>query len=249
MSLSLRRLAAGTVSLLAVLAGAVAVAAPAQAATITGRQLVQAVSASSDTPTRTQKVYCPTGKVIISGGAYVDGHHTIRIDMLRPDSYGNFFEAGAHATYGRSTWRLYVYGICANPPAGLTYVTALPSASNAISQYAFAYCPSGKKVIGGGARVSPQAGRNVVLDWSHPEGGLLGWAAHSVVGQGGESDPWTTEAYAVCASPVGAHYEYDYTNPASPSASSVFTACDSGQLLAAGGRSSTRATPRSARPG
>ena len=236
MSLSLRRLAAGTVSLLAVLAGAVAVAAPAQAATITGRQLVQSVTASTQTPTKTHKVTCPAGKVIISGGAYADGPHTIRISMMRPNSYLNAFEATAHTTTGRPVWRLYVYGVCANPPSGLTYVTAGPSAGNANSQYAFAYCPGNKRAIGGGAWAAKESGRNVVLNWNQPEGGLLGWAAQSVAAQGGEPDPWTVEAYAVCADPVGATYEYEYTDVnASPSATSVFVSCDTNQLLAAGG--------------
>jgi hypothetical protein len=235
MSRSIRRLAAGTLSLLAVLAGTAVVAAPAQAAGITGRVLVQSVTASSNTPAKTQKVTCPTGKVIISGGAYVDGPHTIRVDLLRPDPYGKYFEAGAHTTWGRPTWRLYVFGVCANPPAGLTYVTALPSAGNATSKYAFASCPAGKRAIGGGARAAQESGRNVVLDWVHPDGTLLGWAAHTMSAQGGEPDPWTTEAYAVCADPVGAQLEAAYTNPASPPATSVIVSCDSQQLLAAGG--------------
>lgn len=233
MSLSVRRLAAGTVSLLAVLAGTAAVAAPAQAATLTGRQLVQSVSAYTQTGSKVQKVNCPAGKVIISGGAYVDGPHTIRIDMLRPDSYGNYFEASAHVTWGRPTWRLYVYGVCADRPAGLTYVTATSAPNAGTHRYAAAYCPQGLRVLGGGGRAAIETGRNVVMDWVQP-----GWPnAFSVLthaAEGGEADPWTTEAYAVCAQPVGAVLKSAYTATASPSATSVFVSCASNQLVAAG---------------
>ena len=234
MSLSVRRLAAGTVSVLAVLAGTVAVALPAQAATLTGRQLVQSVTAPSTTPTKTQKVFCPAGKVIISGGAYVDGPHTIRIDLLRPDPYGKYFEAGAHTTWGRPSWRLYVYGVCANPPAGLTYVVTQSNPSNGNQRYAAAYCPKGMQVLGGGGRAATESGRNVVLDWVQP-GWPNAFVALTHAAEGGEPDPWTTEAYAVCAQPVGAVLKSASTGTASPSATSVFVSCATNQLVAAGG--------------
>jgi hypothetical protein len=234
MSRSIRRLAAGTLSLLAVLAGAVAVAAPAQAASLTGRQLVQSATANTQTSSKTHKVYCPAGKVIISGGAYVDGPHTIRINMLRPDSYGNYFEAAAHTTWGRPTWRLYVYGICADRPSGLTYVTASSAPNSTDQRYAAAYCPKGLQVLGGGGRAAIETGRNVVLDWVLP-GWPNSFVAQTHAAEGGEPDPWTTEAYAVCAQPVGAVLETASTGFASPSATSVFVSCDTNQLVAAGG--------------
>lgn len=235
MSRSVQRFAAGTLSLLAVLAGATAVAAPAQAATLTGRQLVQSVTATSNTPAKTHKVFCPAGKVIISGGAYVDGPHTIRIHLLRPDSYGNFFEAGAHTTWGRPSWRLYVYGVCANPPSGLTYVVTPSKPANGDQRYALAYCPPGKRVLGFGGRAATEPGRNVVLDWVFPDGGLTAAIAQTHAAEGGEPNPWTTEAYAVCADPVGAHSEVAWTASGSPSATSVFVSCGTNQLVAAGG--------------
>lgn len=234
MSLSVRRLAAATVSVLAVLAGTVAVAAPAQGAGITGRELVQSVTANTQTGSKVHKVSCPAGKVIISGGAYVDGPHTIRITMLRPDSYGHYFEAAAHTTWGRPTWRLYVYGICADRPSGLTYVTASSAPNNTDQRYAAAYCPQGLRVLGGGGRAAIEAGRNVVLDWVQP-GWPNSFVAQTHAAEGGEVDPWTTEAYAVCAHPVGAVLKPAFTATASPSATSVFVSCNSNQLVAAGG--------------
>jgi hypothetical protein len=67
----------------------------------------------------------------------------------------------------------------------------------------FANCPSGKKVLGGGAVVGYQQGNNFptdpngILMESEPNGGYNGWQASAVDHTPG--DEWAVIAYAVCA--------------------------------------------------
>lgn len=111
MSLSVRRLTAAAVTLLAALAGTAVLASPAHAAGLSGKERVTSATAKSTAPHKTHQVYCPTGKVAVSGGAYVDGPGTVRLDLLRPA--GAYFEAGATSTTGRPSWALHAYAICA----------------------------------------------------------------------------------------------------------------------------------------
>jgi hypothetical protein len=61
-----------------------------------------------------------------------------------------------------------------------------------------ATCSSGKRVLGGGARVTGDAAVNVTISESYPESGLDRWTAVAR-----ESDPtdaaWQLSAFAVCA--------------------------------------------------
>jgi len=67
----------------------------------------------------------------------------------------------------------------------------------------FVNCPSGKKILGGGAVVGYQQGNsfpadpNGILFESEPTGGFDGWQASAVDLTPG--DDWAVIAYAICA--------------------------------------------------
>jgi hypothetical protein len=60
-----------------------------------------------------------------------------------------------------------------------------------------ASCPSGKRVIGGGAGVSPLS-TSLVLQLSAPFPNDAGWNAHAA-NLGPFTSPWTLTVYAICA--------------------------------------------------
>lgn len=236
MSLPTRRLVAAGLCLAAGLAGTALLAPPAQAGPgLTGKQLVSAASANTSTPQKTQKAYCPAGKVVISGGAFISGPLHIKITMTRPQPTGNYWEAAATNPWGRASWSLSTYAVCAARPAGLVYVTedSVPDASS--FRAAVAACPNGKQVLGVGARAAAEPGRNVTLNYVFAAGGGTTAFAGSNAAQGGEPDNWTTRAYAVCASPLGATYTSDNSPTGSASGRTAVTSCAPGRLAAAGG--------------
>jgi hypothetical protein len=57
-------------------------------------------------------------------------------------------------------------------------------------------CPTGKKVVGGGARVTPAGTAEVKLDASYPT--ATGWTAHAFE-EAALATSWQLTAYAVCA--------------------------------------------------
>jgi hypothetical protein len=90
------------------------------------------------------------------------------------------------------------------PPglSGVQIVTASTDASTAGVQFVTASCPSGKKVIGGGAQATGTAVANapVLLRESNPTSAGTGW--HALAGTVGNFDtgaPWSVTATAICA--------------------------------------------------
>ncbi len=263
MSLSLRRLAAGTVSLLAVLAGTAAVAhppgppartapgtrrpcmrtrsvselagrvllagllagagavvtaAPAHAGGLAGVTRVAHWTAKDYSTVKSWHVACPAETVVIGGGAEIDGPDGGRLEMLRPNPFGNRFEARARMVQPRGivSWRLIVYAVCAVAPPGLTYVAAesqSPSPTTTL-RTAVATCPAGTKVLGLGAQAAKEAGRNVVLQWMYPNASLTSVVGMSHERPSGEDQEWTLAVYAVCGAVPSAEVgftEIEYT--------------------------------------
>jgi hypothetical protein len=90
----------------------------------------------------------------------------------------------------------------AGPPgpgvSGLERRSDASSLDSTNSKSVTATCPSGKRVLGGGARVTGDAAANVAITESYPESALDRWIA-----VGRESDEtgnsWQLTAYAICA--------------------------------------------------
>jgi hypothetical protein len=233
MFLSIRRLAGAGLCLaagLAVVAPSAAQAAPG----LTGKQLVTAIS-PSNALAKTTDAKCPAGKVIISGGAFIDGPATVKLTELRPVPTGNLFRASARNTFGRvSAWKLYVYAICANEPAGYTYISENSTPGPIPQRSAPIACPQGKQILGVGGRAAIEPNRNVTLDWVVPVN-TVGAHAGSVAAQGGEPQNWTSTTYAICADNLGATIAGGAGVKNSSSVRMGVASCPAGKLAAVGG--------------
>lgn len=197
MSLTIRRVATAALCLAA---GTVVLAPPAHAAPgVTGKVTVSGSSAYGDEPVKSAKAYCPAGKVVISGGGWAQGASYAELTLLRPVTSGNYFEASARSYSGRPLWKLFAYAVCANPPPGLAYLSWNSTTAPGADRTAKASCPAGRRVIGLGARVAAEPGRNVALATMMPLNGISAFV-RTTMREGGEPDDWTTTAYVVCAS-------------------------------------------------
>jgi len=94
---------------------------------------------------------------------------------------------------------------CANGFSGWQVVRAASEQSSSTNpKRVFANCPSGKKVLGGGAVVGYQQGNsfpadpNGIIYESEPTGDNNGWQASAIDRTPG--DDWAVIAYAICAS-------------------------------------------------
>jgi hypothetical protein len=205
MPATIRRIVTAGLCLAAGLAGTVLLSPAAQAAPgLTGKELVSGSSTYSSAPKKTAKATCPAGKAAISAGAFVQGPLHVRITLIRAVGDGNYGEAAAVNPQGRAPWSLHAYVLCADPPKGLTYTAASSSPTQGPFRSALAKCPDGKQLLGIGGLAAAEQNRNVTLSVVIPPGGLTHAWVGSTAAEGGEADPWTTQAYATCADPLGA---------------------------------------------
>jgi hypothetical protein len=188
----------GAVVTLAV-GGAVALAAPAAAATFETVS-VWAASANDSADVKSATAYCPTGTRILGGGAVMNGNIEVHITGMMPDPVANSFTAYA-AEHGPGDWPWHVraYGICGPEPAGLVYVSAFTGGDSATSRSDYAWCPAGRKVLGVGARVTAPDSREVLLTYVKPTGTGNGAETGAVEMTGGYAGNWWLHSWAVCA--------------------------------------------------
>lgn len=83
--------------------------------------------------------------------------------------------------------------------SGLERVDAATSSSSANSKSVVSTCPSGKRVIGGGAQATGNGANKVSINQNFPDSAGNKWNAQAVeiVATG---QPWMLQAYALCAS-------------------------------------------------
>ena len=218
------------------LAGSVVAATPA-AAGVLGLQLVMDVTASNSTDKKVMGVPCPRGKMIVSGGAYVDGAEgEVKVDRLRPVFHGHYFEAAASEWARRTdrSWRLHVYAICAYPTPGLVHVAARSKSYDSPLRTAVADCPPGKQLIGFGGAAAVEFDRRVVLSVVLPSADLTRVVVQSWQELDGEPADWTAEAYAVCVDPVPGMFLAQNSPPPSSLDKAVGVDCGGKQLHAVG---------------
>ncbi len=224
----------------AVAATALGVAAP-PAAAGGGPGLYWSASPLTTDPVKTWFRTCPKGTVAVGGGAVLIGDFAgVHIDMLRPAADGSLFEAGASTTAdrrGRAEWGLIVHAICVPPPSGLVYVPPVPSDSyDSPLRTAVATCPTGKQLRGFGGRAAVEPSRNVALHAMLPSVQLDRVVVQSWALEGGETDDWTAEAYAVCADPVaGAAMVVSTAGPDSTATKVATAYCPAGQQVHSAG--------------
>ena len=82
--------------------------------------------------------------------------------------------------------------------SGLERVDAATSSSSANSKSVVATCPSGKRVIGGGAQATGSGANKVSINQNFPDSSGNKWNAQAVevVSTG---QPWQLQSYALCA--------------------------------------------------
>jgi hypothetical protein len=127
--------------------------------------------------------------------------------------------------------------------SGLQKVRAISAIDSSSSKTAIAYCPAGKRVVGGGGGLVwdlQHHTRDVVLTALMPVHPLTGADSYQVTAhedQGGTTDTWWAESYAICADPIaGMHTVAKGGTYGSASLQLVQPSCNAGErVLGTGG--------------
>ena len=182
-------------ALVGTLAGSAVAATPA-AAGVLGLQLVMDVTPSNSTDKKAMGVPCPRGKVIVSGGAYVDGAEgEVHVDRLRPSSRALLRAAPRRRSgpTGRGSWGVrhlrYLTAGCKSPRLDVVHSRCAPRGG----------LPPGRRWSLGAAAPLSRPARRAQRRAAVREPDALD---RHPGGAGGE--PRTdAEAYAVCATAPG----------------------------------------------
>ncbi len=165
---------------------------------------------SMDSP-KIAQAFCPNGKVVVGGGAEVEGGGEDvttepRLTRLRP--LGRNFDVTAEAPNNdsQSPWLVRAYAICADA-RDLDSYQIMPGSSEADSQTfkdAYADCPGDTVAFGSGAEITypdhpfPFPAR-VGLQLTRTSGPLDIARATGREYHGGYVSTWSVTSYAICA--------------------------------------------------
>jgi hypothetical protein len=152
---------------------------------------------------------CPTGKVVLAGGAQVVGEGTADFRTRMQESAPGTINGGAQSLWLAAvrnldikSHRIGIFAVCAYRPFGYQVVrkdTIVPA--NGFLRTT-AICPSGKKVLGGGASVIGAGTANFGTKMQESAPGTVGLPAQSLhlasLRNGGVQR--TIGVHAVCAS-------------------------------------------------
>jgi hypothetical protein len=185
----------------AVLAPLAVPAAAAPAWALPGLTIVQGFGPLNSS-NKNLSVPCPTGLVVVGGGAKVTGagQSYVHLGTLQPQEASHSFGVVAWEIEPGTalTWQMNVFAICTQPLPGLVYRYEDTSAdrSSESGQTLDVWCPTGTTVIGLGAYVSG-AGQ-VLLQGLYPmaSNGVRAWAHED---WSGYASTWTLGVWAVCA--------------------------------------------------
>jgi hypothetical protein len=205
---------------LAALGGGVPLAIAPPAAALPGLERVEGISGPSTNSPRIVQAFCPFGKVVVGGGAEIEGGGEDpatqpRLTRLVPGApVGNQFivtaETPSHAS--EEPWLLRAYAICADVDALDGYQIVGGSSANDSQTFKDAQtvrCPEGTVAYGAGGAIMypdgpefPPPGR-VGLQTVRPSGPLdIGRAAGREYDDGYDGN-WQVAASAICAAPAG----------------------------------------------
>ncbi|WP_433017922.1 hypothetical protein [Kribbella sp. CA-294648] len=166
---------------------------------------VRAISDTTMSPGKVETAECPPGTVVI-GGAYGSSLSAgLVLDDMAPISKTQFRVAVQAADPQFAPWSIVAIAMCAAEPKGYQIVKSpMTSTVTSFEQRATATCPTGKQVIGAGARLDGSPG-DVVLDEILPSLGSGGKQSVSVKGfeeDAGNGAKWRITAFAVCSNPL-----------------------------------------------
>lgn len=115
-------------------------------------------------------------------------------------------------------------------PAGLVMVSATSADNSTDFKSVSATCPTGKKVIGGGAQTFGwYVGYHVLVTQAYPDGTNNRFTVGAWEDEARTPETWTVTAYAICASPL-AGLEYVST-PWYDNIGGTWAVCSSGKKL------------------
>jgi len=200
---------AATVGAIATVAAAqigVQLVAAAPASALPGLQVVSAISPFNSLASKSITATCPAGKKVVGGGGRVNGgvsggNAKVGVTELRPftGASDGFAVTGFESDNGfAGSWSVQAYAICANPVAGYQLVTNSNTPSSSSFQLTGVACPSGKRVIGAGARINNPAGQ-VSLQANNTDNPLSTQAtAAGYEDIDGFAGNWGLTSYAIC---------------------------------------------------
>lgn len=175
-------------------------AAPASA--LPGLQVVSVASGFDSLASKSITANCPAGKKVVGGGGRVNAAGgKAGVTELSPvtGTIDGFKATGFETDNGfAGTWSIQAYAICANPITGLQVVSKTKAPSSSDFQLEAIGCPTGKRVIGTGARINNPAGQ-VALQakgTNNPDATFGSVSAYEDID--GFSGNWGLTAFAIC---------------------------------------------------
>jgi hypothetical protein len=229
------------------------------AAAVTGiEKVVGEVSLVDSQQTHTSIAHCPPGKYVIGGGGWafaVAAADAAKVTLLqmrpehRTDGAGDSYVVTGSETTPTMTgdWWVQAYAICASPSGLSGY--KLESTNNGVTaspdrMETWATCGSGKRALGGGARIT-NPGREVALQMSRASatGDIFRAAAREDAD--GYSGDWTVDAYAVCVNQPAGYQVVTTPSTASDSESEklAFAKCPAGTRVHGAGAAISNTAP------
>lgn len=174
-------------------------AAPAAAA-VPGLQVVSVTGAFDSATLKSVTATCPTGKRVVGTGFHLLGAQgDVVLDDVRPTATSVVVSAGEDQDGTTASWKITALAVCANPLPGLEIVTVTSAFGSSTGKSAFAFCPSGKRVVGTGAALTNGFGQVSIGNLTISDTGVF---AFGIDDQDGYTGGWSITAYAICANPL-----------------------------------------------
>lgn len=178
-----------------------ALAAPTPAhAVLPGAQVISAITQFDSEPVKTATAFCPEGKRVTGGGGRITGPTHIVMTRLQPIHTNNqdrFEVSAAEDEIGTGqTWSVQAFAVCADPLPQQEIVSTTVSDNGLSSQSAAARCPSDKRALSGGGRITGGQGQVHLSAVRNAPTLTLTTGQEDSTGFAGS---WTVTTYVVCA--------------------------------------------------
>jgi hypothetical protein len=186
-----------------------ALAEPVPGVRVTGVERVIRSSVNSRAPVKSATATCPEGKQIVGGGIWTVADLSVMPTGLEPfrsavsGRYSYQVTAAALPPGPPSDWRIEAFAFCADPIPGYEIVPRVTGFSAGNVQTADPVCPSGKRVLGSGARVDfppeePKQGVGLQVARVDALGGMVRTQARRTT-VGPSPSQWRLTGYAICS--------------------------------------------------
>lgn len=222
----------------AAIAGQALVATAAHA--VPGRTVVFANSASDSTPRKTARAFCPSGTVVVGGGAALQasGRESITFRTVTPfrsvvDGRYGYTVIAEESTPFTGSWSMAVRAICAPAPAGYEIKSVTLDSSTTTPKSVSARCSAGKKALAPGGTVR---GPNFLSPQLTLRGVLVNAARDGAFAIGdATSGEWDMIATVVCATQPAGYTVIERDVTATQADSVAQAVCPAGKVHGSGG--------------